>query len=170
MVAYHSGMKLSLYLSHLPENRGRAPPHPVLPHAYCQSIVETLRKGAITDSFPKAWPSHDVGSAKNVSSARRGRMLLYVGRVACTHGILYAPVVKEGPLGQCCPYFLLKSFLRADVSWKENVKNISNSLSMQVKVSKKNFFFTGKEFPEEKGLDSTQAKHSQLGARLPWVR
>lgn len=78
MFAYHLGMKLSLYLSHLPENRGRAPL--VQTHAYCQSIVETLRKGAIMDSVPKAWPSHDVGSAKNVSSARRGRMLLYVGR------------------------------------------------------------------------------------------
>lgn len=161
-------MKLSLYLNHLPENRGRAPP-PVQPHAYCQSIVEMLRKGAIRDSFPKAWPSHDVGSAKNVSSARRGRMFLFVGGFALTHGILYAPVVKEGPLEQCFLSFELESFLRADVSWKEDVKNIFNSISIQVKVSKK-FFFTSKECPEEKGLDSTQAKHSQLGARLPWVR
>lgn len=79
-------------------------------------------------------------------------MLLYVGRFAWTHGILHAPVVKEGPLGQCCLSFLLKSFLRVDVSWKENVKNISNSLSMQVKVSKKNFSLQAKSFQKRKGL------------------
>lgn len=110
-----------------------------------------LRKGAITNSFPKAWPLHDVGSAKKVSSATRGRMLLYVGGVACTHGILYGPVVKEGPLGQRCLSFLLKSFLRADVSWKENVKTISNSISVQVKVSK-NFSSQAKSVQKRKHL------------------
>lgn len=56
------------------------------------------------------------------------------------------------------------SFLMTDVSWKENVKNTFNSIQRCHKFS-----FQGKECPEEEGLDSTEAKHSQLGARLPWA-
>lgn len=68
----------------------------VQPHAYCHSIMEMLRKGA---------------AIVDASLCRR----------VCTHDILYAPVVEEEPIEQCFLSFLLKPFLIADVSWKENV-------------------------------------------------
>ena len=79
----------------------------VQPQACCCSIMEVPRKGAMMDSLPKAWPWHDVGSAKSVPSARRGGTFLYVGGAACIHEILYDPVGEEKALEQCFLSFLL---------------------------------------------------------------